>query len=300
MLKLFFIALTLFSSLSFAEEMLAADCRLFNTSGKMITTFPGKQCHFLDDGTVLSLAKTFLSRLGPDGKKLWQVDLKSFETTFTFAERNKFILVTSSRNAELPFDPRVFIFQIYDLEGNLKESINSAHLFGTDKIVNVSDFGEGNDGKLFINLFRDGVYILSPDLKKVLKKIRFEGTDNHQVKNVHMTDEGSFLYLHMPRKKPKQETPVVTLEEYFPERKKISLRYPPRPSPSFYFPYGGSLSLTDQYYVINHPLSGTYIVSRLTGEIKNYIIETHQTDLFRPPHSVRLLSRDKFFKGWKF
>ena len=300
MLNLFFLALTFFSPPAFTEDMLSSDCRLFNMAGKMITTFPGKNCQFLDDGTVLATGKTFLNRISPEGKRHWQVNLNSYEITFRYAEKNKVILTTASRNAELPYDPKVFIFQIYEMDGSLRATINSVHLFGSDKLVNVTDFGEGKDGQLFINLFRDGVYFLSPDLKKIVKKVRFEGTDNHQVTNVHMTDEGNYIFLHMPKKKPDEAAPVVTLEEYFPEKKKLVLIYPPKPSASFYFPYAGSLSLTNDYYVINHPLSGTYIVSRKTRELHDYIIETHQTDLFRPPHSVRLQSRDKFFSGWKF
>ncbi len=300
MLKYFFLALTFVSPLALAENMFAADCRLFSPDGKMISTFPGKDCRFLDDGTVLTFSKTFLSRIGPDGKKIWQIDLTSHEATFSYAEKSKTILATYSRNAELPYDPKVYYFQIYNMDGTLKATMNSARLFGFDKIVNLSDFGEGKDGQIFINLFRDGVYLLSPDLRKIVKKIRFEGTDNHQVKNVHMTDEGSFLYLHLPKKKENDPTPMVTLEEYFPDQKKRVLKYPPKPSASFYFPYGGSLTLTDEFYVINHPLSGTYIVSRKTGQLHDYLVGTHQTDIFRPPHTVRLQNREKFFSGWKF
>lgn len=300
MLKLFYLTLLIFSHHSFSEDMLASDCRLFSTDGKMISTFPGKHCHFLDDGSVIATVKSLLGRYGADGKMLWVVDLNSFEAEFTYSEKNKLILVTSSRKSELPFDPKIFIFQVYEMDGSLKASVNSVHLFGTDKLVNVSDFREGNDGQFYINLFRDGVYHLSPDLKKIVKKVRFEGTDNHQVTNVHLTDEGTYLYLHMPKKKADQQTPMVTLEEYFPEKKKTVLRYPPKPSATFYFPYAGSLTLTDESFVINHPLAGTYIISRKTNELQDYVIETHQTDLFRPPHSVRLQSRDKFFSGWKF
>ncbi len=293
MLKFLFGLFILFPSFSFAGNVLISDCRIMNEKGRMVMTFPGKQCVFMDDGSVISSGKVELRRIGPDGELMWEEKLISSESKFFLSRDGQNILVTSAENSELPSDLRRYFFRIYDLKGKLLKENESFSLFGQNKKFYVTDFGETGRGKYFVNIFNDGLYILDNKLSKVEKKITFPGTNNHRVKDVQLTATGTFLYLHM-------QTTKVTLAEYFPGTNKSLKRYPPGNGASFYFPYGGSLTQSGNSYVINHPLSGTYVISRKTGKVEDFIVETHATDTFRAPYIVVKQNLDSFFSRWKF
>ncbi|MES2527783.1 MAG: hypothetical protein V4598_11875 [Bdellovibrionota bacterium] len=300
MLKSVLFFLLLASPFSHAADTIIAECRLLNEMKVLLMTFPGKQCSFLDDGTVISLGSSELRRFGSNGEVMWAVNLISMESTFFLSHDSKSVLIMSVMNGKLPYDPRVYYLRVYDLDGFMVSENNSFDLFGSEKSVRITDFGQTIEGDYFINVFHDSMYILNKNLTKIVKSFKFPGTDNHLVKDVKVTEKGSYVYLHLPKRKLNQDLASVSVEEFLPGKIKAEKIYPPGSGASFYFPHGGSLTLSKNAYVINHPLSGTYVVSRKTGLVENFFVESHVTDTFRPPRSVSLQNLETFFSRWTF
>ncbi len=293
MLKTFFLFLILLSQFALGEDSIVSDCRLMTAQGKIIMTFPGKRCEFLDDGSVISLGNVELRRFGPDGELLWEKKLVSESSTFKLSRDGKSLLTVGLINGKLPFDPSVYHFRIYDLNGSLLKENDSFELFGPKKNIRVTDFGEGKGDQYFVNVFHEGLHFLNKDLKKIVKVMKIPGTENHSVKEMQLTEKGTFVFLHQSEKR-------ISLEEYTSGNAKSSKLYPPGDGASFFFPYGGSLSLNHNSYIINHPFAGTFVVSRKSKLIEDFFVESHVTDTFRPPRHVSIKNLEAFFSRWKF
>lgn len=300
MLKIFFFFFFfIFPLFAFASENhLVAGCRVMSRNGSMIATFPGRICSFLDDGRVLSMSSTHLRMFENDGKIDWEMKLPAPLSSYAMGINQKKILLLSMKPGDLPGDPMNYFLDVLDLNGYRIRTMDTFTLFGLEKQVKVTDFRETSTG-YFISLYGDGVYFLDEYLKLTKKKITL-GPRN-EVERVSLTPEENFFYLVRPASNESARDPVVYVEEFDVKKNKPTFRWPSQKSVSFYFTRGGSVSLTGNSYIINHPVSGSYIVTRKTGKLADYITQTHfDINQIRIPEEVILTDLSKFFERWKF
>lgn len=284
----FFLLLVLASSLA-GELTYVAGCRLVKDSGEVLMTFPGRVCEFAHDGTFLSLGPSHLRRFAPGGKLLWEKDVLAERAEFSVTSRGEILLLEDKGET--------FHFIVLGADGKRIREASSREIWRDKKPHRVSEFRESRDG-YFLNVPHEGLFLLSRTLAPTGEVLKFG--KGHHARDVHWTREGKFVYLEIPSE-DFEPMPTVSAVVYDPERRQVEFRFPPAPSGSFTFPRGGSLALSGEDLVINHPLSGTYLIRRSSGEVAEYVPETHiDINQIRVPDRVALEDLREFLGRWKF
>jgi hypothetical protein len=273
-----FFILLLISAPVFADNIVA-DCRLLRENGELIMTLPGRQCEFLENGDFLSLGEKMLRRFGSEGEMIWEYPVETYRSRFVLSSDKKKILIVVTKK-------EVSTLIVLDLEGKL--------LHQAVKNLIVSDFGDTPEGEYFINVYKDGIYFLDESLENVTSTKKIKIHPEHSIHALKFTGPGKYLYLLRSEK-------TITVEEYDEKSGKILFHFPPKPSKSFYFPFGGSVCVQNGQVLVNHSMSGLYVVSKKSGQLENYLVSSHfDTDRFNPPIHVFRKDLTEFFKGWKF
>ncbi|MES2527782.1 MAG: hypothetical protein V4598_11870 [Bdellovibrionota bacterium] len=301
---LIFISLPLYGVAKFSDRYFAAGCSLYNYQGVLIKNFPGSICVYLEDGRVVSGTDKMIRLISPDREILWEKNGNYHHQINLSPDGKRIYALSSEVREEKGTSVRYDWFVIFDLDGNVlaENSIrhlekdfldNNISLFFQDLFQNTtkershfnSIFEIGDvkvnpavpaiaKGNVIVNSLFLGVYILSPDLKKVLHHFMIPGSAGHLVHDVQILSDGNILIFNNesnPVDAPYHSSALQILDPV--SLKSIYSFSGEKGIPLYSSHCGGAQKLDEEFFLYSHMVNGAYIFSRKTGKIVKSIFE---------------------------
>ncbi len=255
--------------------------------------FPGVFCIFLDDGRLISATGKEIRMYSPTKEILWEKK-GHFHHQLNLTIDKKRILALSSevvtRNKKKERDD---VFLIMDLEGNeiARESFyphfKEKGLFplGWDNILNLVEVGADvetshfnsiyeipknihskelpwlQEGNIIVNSHNLGIFVFSPDLKRILHRKVISNSAWHSIHDVQITPESEYLFLNnrVTSESGKRFSAIQKFSEW-ENRTTFDFRASP-PEMFFSANCGGVQELGDIIF-FSHVVSGGYFYSK--------------------------------------
>lgn len=332
-------------SQSWTKFHLINGCTIFNMRGENIKSFPGEICQFLDDGSYVLSSGHGIMRMTKKMETLWEVKAHVHHQVNLSPDKKR-LLILSSDIFNGKNDVRQDKFIIMDLHGKVIHEQKASEIFRQIKVTpfmrpytdpghifnakdeishfnSIYEIGEIRQsekkpewltkGNVVVNSLIDGIFILSPDLKKVLHHTKFSLSENHSVHDVQVTERGSFLYfnnLEKPQLK-KDLSKIKEGETFFPTLKssvqeinpvngQLIEEFDPSPDGVFFSSIMGSVQELDKdTWILSHYLNGTYLYSRSKKTIILNTPFTHVTNFrYHPTQQIKAEDLSKFLSHW--
>lgn len=305
-------------------------CSVYDFSGNLTRAFPGIRCIFFDDGRLLSGGPKSLRMFGPLGEMQWEIR-RHFHHHMSLTKDKKYVLALSSTPSRSDPEKRMDLILKIDLLGKIVAEKNAESLFAD---VGVS-FGkwpspkgvgrfksEGSHfnsiyevaeeissepfvaGSIVVNTLRGGVFVLSPDLKRIFKHWIFPHSDNHSVHDVQVTEDGQLFYFNNKNKEDEKGI-YSSIEIWNPRNRKLSFKYTAQPKQFFYSPVTGSVQMLDKNLVLfSDHLGGVFIINRKTKElIMSSKVRYEELGFNRPNkpsvQDIKAMDLTQFLQNWK-
>ncbi len=302
-------------------------CGLYRSGERKI--FPGELCQFLDDGRFVSATNTSLRLFSKAQEVLWEIK-GHFHHQVNLSVDKKRILVLSSdmvkRERRLQRDD---VFVILDLEGKIlaRESffphIQKRGLkalkwtmtpilkrTGTDletshfnSMYEIPENSYSNTvpwlkaGNIIANSLELGVFVFSPDLKKVLHHRVFEFSQRHNVHDIQITQEGEFLIFNNLAV-TKKKTPSSAIQKFSGPENRMTLEFQGSPPEMFFSAVCGGVQELGDYIFFSHVTNGGYIYSKSKKEIL-YFFPGHLGNILEniPTQQLKAIDARAFLKN---
>jgi hypothetical protein len=313
-------------------------------NGEHLKSFSGHICLFLDDGSYISADDQAIRRISATSKKIWEIKGNYHHQLNLSYDKQKILALGSSIFRK---DERQDKFQIIALDGkilfekNFSEYFSQTANFGLSlpmsKLTFIDDVGLTKEfshfnsfyeipdlpasqkrpswmrlGNYIVNGLVHGYFILSPDLKEILYKAKFDNSPGHHVHDVQVTKRGTILYYNNLVKENSKnlknilggEEPELRysgIYEVVPLTHKILRKFESNPKQMFFaWISGGVQELDDSTWIFNHFLSGTYIYDHNKKKMLNSFATTN-ADFYQHLKIQQVNSADlsKFLKYWK-
>ncbi len=300
-------------------------CRLFALTGEAVGSFPGTMCIFLPDGSFISGSDTHLRFFSKNDEILWEIP-GHFHHQLNLSPDGKKILALSS---DVSGSERIDRFLVLNLKGTvlhsqtalpLLKATNSSRLnfliskpvaglkveathfnsiYEIPKLVGSNLPAYLREGNIIVNSTFLGVFILSPDLQKVLHHMTFKNSRLHNVHDVQVTRRGNFLYfnnmvdsgqLHFFQVSgPSLPDLWSSVNELDPRTGKLIHLFEATPRHIFYSSVSSNVQeVTDDIWLFTHFMNGTYFYSKSRRELFLAVPGTHYTSTgFMPTQQVR-------------
>jgi hypothetical protein len=297
-------------------------CHIFHTSGYVIKSLPGKFCQFYDDGNLIMATETSLKMMdkfqaikweikgnlhhqlnkSTDGKRILAMGLKQVKTAFNKTMTADTFMVLSLDGKILHQGDSTDLIKQVELQPYSESELSHLNSFYeipklSSKRVLPEYLKEGN---YILNSYRQGIYILSSDLKKVLHHFTIPTSLVHQVHDVQVLENGNIIYFNNVVLEKTEKNPYSSIEEYDLVEKRIVLQFTSNPKQFFYSVFCGGVQELDQDLILfSHMLTGTYIYSKKSNTIVASIVGTHYMhDRFFPSQQVKAVDLRKFLTHW--
>lgn len=311
---------------------------MVNLKGEHVRTFAGQHCVFLDDGTYISASGKALRRFDQSNNVLWEIP-GHFHHQINVDSDQKKILALSSRQIPSKRHKREDKLLIINLDGKIEhEQLSSALLkqVGQKELeliihqMMAVDFGDGIEishinsfyeipeikikdppeylkkGNFIVNGLHAGVFILGPDLKKVLHHFVSTFSIDHIVHDVQVNKEGHYLFFNNKVKDGVKrsfydQSNYSNVLEIDGKNQKLVHKFEASPKEIFSSEIMGSIQeLDDDTWLISHFLQGSYIYSKARKEILVKVTRTHINEqAFVPTQQVKAQDLSKFFSNRK-
>ena len=312
-----------YADFSWKPFQLVNGCRLFDSTGSALKTLPGEFCQFYANGDLLTATVESLRMIDQNNYVKWE--LKGFfHHQLNKSADGKKILVLDSFIKKTKQEPRLIVekFMVLDLDGKILFQATSEDLlrqvpvkmYAPNQQTHLNSFYEIpklktdrvlpsflKEGNFILNSYRLGVFILSPDLKKVLHHFVFKSSIANQVHDVQVLETGNILFFNNMSVDSQKRNPFSAIQELDMVTNEIIFSFSGTPAGVFYSLFCGGVQELDQEHVLfSHVLTGTYIYSRKTKQIIMNMHETHFRDgLFIPAQQVKMMDLRSFLTHWK-
>lgn len=342
-LKLILFVIITFSLQAFATDWkklkFVNGCKIYNPGGYMEKNFPGAMCIFLDNGNLITSSETSVRMINPKNEVLWEVKGHFHHQMNLSYKKDKILILSSDEKG----GQREDTFNVIDLEGKVLHTQKASELlsFANLKPLNwrmnpqlfngvtltkeISHFNSIydippqskkrslswlNEGNIVVNGSGAGIFILSPDLSRVLHHINYKGSTNNRLHDVQVKPNGNLIFFNnlVAVGKPMPfyiSGPVPTMnysavQEINPENLNIVEEFTAKPKTMFYSWICGNIQeLDDDLWLFTHFLTGTYIYSKSKKDFVASIPGTHADDQrFNPAQQVRAQDLTKFLSYW--
>ncbi len=312
-------------------------CQLFSITGQVVARFPGVICVFFEDGSFVSASDTHIRYFSKDDAILWEHPGHFRLQVNLTPDRKRLLALSSSFEGTTRQDK----FLVLDLNGRVLHSQTSLPLLrqaGVSPLrynirvpigkvdLEVSHFnsfyeipklsGAGHpeylrEGNLILNSLELGVFILTPDLQKVLFHTKFPNSQLHRVHDVQVTSAGNFLYFnnlvftgqasYVPIAGSLFSNNFSAVHEVRPRTYQIVRNFQAEPKETFYSWVSANVQqLTDDLWLFTHHLNGTYIYSHSQKKLILFVPGTHfQETGFGPSQQVRAENLSGFMRARK-
>jgi hypothetical protein len=298
-------------------------CMVYDMKGNIIRSFPGQFCIFLDDGSFISADQTGIRKIAKDNSIKWELKESIHHQIKLSPDGARILGLSSSFSIRQERRIRLDKFLIISLDGNilheqtsevlaqhidLKEPFSPSELTHFNSIYEVPVLNKGNPypsylapGNVVVNSYRIGVFILSPDMQKVLHHRVFNNSRQHRVHDVQILENGNFLYFNNTHNDSPPLLDFSSVVEMSP-RNQVVFEFTANPKSAFFSLHcGGVQKLQGDHLVVSHMVSGTYLISIKDKSIKKNIWSTHYQDFrFMPSQDVKAHRLENFLSHWKF
>lgn len=301
-------------------------CTLYHGKFQKIT-FPGFFCLFLDDGSFISATDKHIRRFSPSKEVLWEIPGHFHHQVNISPDKKRILALSSDVIVRFGKKVRDDAFMILDLDGKVLHrqngfehvrklnqgslnwanphivraagtDIESTHFNSIYEIPpNSSTLPYLQAGNVIVNSSALGIYILSPDLKKVLRHEKFEFSYYHQVHDVQVTAEGEyFLFNNLANKRG--EILYSAIQKYDPVTRQLTINFTAEPKGMFYSPACGAVQEIGDIIFFSHLVTGGYYFSKKKNEIIATAPGTNgNVLLMEPVQQLKLIEVDKFLKN---
>lgn len=313
-------------------------CRIFTLEGKHIKTYPGQICIFLDDGSFISAHEKMIRRISKDNEILWemaghfhhQVNLTpdkqrilalSSDATIGAVEKqrqDKFIIfsldgkILHEQKADFLFKEANVPFKELPLPSALARQMNARNeishfnsFYEIPALTNKSPAPFIKTGNIIVNSLEFGLFILSPDLSKVLHHTLFKNSLDHHVHDVQVNRNGNFIYFNNLASGISESEKILyrhsEINEIHPLTHRIVNTFSGSPKQLFHSAICGNIQeLSNDLWLFTHFLAGTFIYSKSSRKILASVSETHiEGERFMPSQQVTAQDLTKFFSFWR-
>ena len=308
---------------SWEETHLVSACRIYQGSGLKLREFPGQICIFLNDGKFLSATSDKLRLFGVRSEVIWELD-GHFHHQLNLSPDGKRILTLSSAvNDKIRTDK----FMVISMEGKILAERNASELLMgkvpflrwpvTDAVLRDKGILLENShfnsiyeipaqtnkkspfqaGQIVVNGLVQGILVLSPDLKSIIRHVIYQGSKEHSLHDVQVTASGNFLVFNNEMTGKNSHTSV---DEFEPINQKIVYQFKADPPEVFYSKNaGGVQEFGANHLIVSSHLSGTYLINRKTNKVESVNRNTHMdTFKFMPVQQVKAQNLSGFLSHW--
>lgn len=311
------------------------NCELLSFDQKFKKVFPGRFCLFLDDGHLVSADREGLKMYDKNQLLLWEVP-GHFHHQINFSTDKKYILALSYHKHSTHPETVVDHFLKIDLKGEIVSEQNAEFLFkqvGFDfpkwsmhesfhrfgfryershfnSIYEVpsnlksSDGGIFTPGSIIVNSLRAGIFILDPEMKKIVHHEILKNSEDHNIHDVQMLPSGEVLVFNNRNiDDPKGPYSSIDLWRISPGKpSKMTYRYTASEKQWFFSASAGAVQLIDDsYFLITHRLNGIFLVDKKTKKLifsnPHFATGDHLADLYEL-QDIKKVDVEKFLKNW--
>jgi hypothetical protein len=336
----FLICLYSYLGLSHAADWkrlhLVNECDIFNFDGVLIKSFPGSACIFLEDGRFFSATVQEIKLVNKDLSVAWSHKGHFHHQMNQTLDKKRFLVMSSNVLNEKHGLTRDDKLMILDLEGKIIHSTSSTDIYQQlnllpslrlaepmlKELINVTHekthfnsfyeippnklekkYSYMKAGNFIVNGRGDGIFFLTPDLKKVLNFISYKGAFNHRVHDVQVLSNGHLLLFNNYVAGYDKFHHQSAIQEISPIDQKVVFSYQANPGVFFFVSTGGSVQkLNDDLYLFTHSLLSTYVYSKSNNDVVISIAETHMSSAsplgIRPTLQVKATDLSSFLSFW--
>lgn len=304
-------------------------CHLY--FGESLKSYPGQFCIFLDDGSFISATGTSMRRFSPSQEILWEVPGHYHHQLNLSPDKKRILTLSSAVTSQNGKRVRKDTFLIFDLDGKLLHKTDADSIVKQTKVKPVfldhtpelqvvkADLESSHFNSIYeipenaysksvpwlaknniiVNGTFQGVFILSPDLSKVLKRVLVEGYEYANFHDVQISPDGTLLYFNNRTVDP-QYVRFSTVQKYDLITKKLTMEFRASPREAFYSPACGGVQEVGDLIFFSHITAGGFLWSPAKNEMVKAIPGTNgNAKEVRPTQQLKLIDVEKFFKNSK-
>lgn len=320
------------TSAQLKEMHLIQGCSILDTKGSMLANLPGRICLFFPNGNFVSASDRAMRLFTSDNQLVWEIK-GHFHHQVNFSnDRQRILALTSQTIIRNDKPTRIDKFIVVSLAGEilfeqtsdvLLQEVNEKFLElpltpwvteatgAREEISHMNSFYEIpklsgqprhpaiQTGNYIINGYVQGLFIMSPDLKKVLHHSLLPTSLWHHTHDLQVTKNGNILFFNNITSESKGAHTFSAIQEYDILKKKLVFDFTASPKAMFYSKAcGGVQELDDDHILFSDNYNGTFIYSRSQKEMVASYRHTHFLNgAFTPNQQVKAEDLTLFLKS---
>lgn len=266
-------------------------CTLFRRHE--IKSFPGERCIFLDDGKFVSSTKKEIRMFSPGKEILWEIK-GHFHHQVNLSEDKQRILALSSDivvrdekkvrddvvvilnlDGKIIARERIYPHLVSERTAKVRKMIQENPLdpevkYESSHFNSIYEIPENKyskeipwlqAGNIIINSTGIGVYVLTPNLKKIIHHKVFPFSFLHSIHDVQITPEGEYLIFNN-KVTNSRGARISAIQKYNEPEDKLTLDFRASPQEIFYSPYCGGVQDLGDVIFFSHVFNGGYLYSK--------------------------------------
>lgn len=304
----FFLNTQLGFAVDLTQHHFIQDCNILTNKGELVKVFPGKLCLFLDDGSFVSVHENGIRRYDKKNEILWDVE-GNFHHQINLSHDKKRILAIGSKVESIAKKLiRIDTISIIDLNGRVlneigaekllewtnqsssdfpvphwesdtRAKIEMTHLNSIHEVPKLSSARNDlpfSEGDYIVNGLAHGLFVLSPDLKRIrLHKIITSSTI-HRVHDAQVLASGRILFFNNMVSDSTDFNRYSAIQEFDPVTERIASIFEANPAAMFYSRVCGSVQALDEDTIMfSDRLNAAYIYSLKKKVIIQAVRGTH-------------------------
>ncbi len=263
-------------------------------------TYPGNFCLFLEDGSFISVNNDSIKRFSPSSKVLWEKSGIFHHQMNLSADKKRILVLKSEIRVSSGKRIRDDFIEVFDLNGNLVHRVSAMDILKQAEVTPLHDqkaeilkrFSADYEtshfnsiyeipdntyadkipwmktGNIIVNSYSLGIFILSPDLQKVLYHKELPFSNDHEFHDVQVTQKGEFLLFNNYRQMPgERDIPHSAIQKYDPVTDKVTFEFTSVNKEHFYSPACGGVQEFPEFIFFSHITKGGFFYSKEKKEI---------------------------------
>ncbi|MES2526076.1 MAG: arylsulfotransferase family protein [Bdellovibrionota bacterium] len=285
--------------LDWKKYQFQANCTIFDIKN-VKKVYPGDICHFLPDGSFISINMVSIRKFSPTKKVLWELP-GHYHHQINSGPGNKSIFVLKSEiTVKAGKRVRDDVFVNLDLDGKVihqssalkilkqagvtpteyaeAEILTRLHAnYETSHFNSIYEIPENKyskkyewmkAGNIITNSYSLGIFILSPNLQKVIYHKELPFSNDHEFHDVQVTEKGEFLLFNNYRKaQGERDIPHSAIQKYDPVTDLLTFEFMPLNKELFYSPACGGIQEFPEFIFFSHITNGGYFYSKKEKKI---------------------------------
>ncbi len=276
-----------------------ANCTLFDINDHKIV-FPGDICHFLPDGSFISINTRSIRKFSPSQKVLWELPGHYHHQINSGPENKSIFVLKSEIVVRAGKKVRDDVFVNLDLDGKVIHQSSAMKIlkqagvspteyaeaevltrlqanYETSHFNSIYEIPENKyskkyewmrAGNIITNSYSLGIFILTPDLQKVLFHKELPFSNDHEFHDVQVTAKGEFLLFNNYRKvRGERDIPHSAIQKYDPVTDLLTFEFKPINKELFYSPACGGVQEFPEFIFFSHITNGGYFYSKTKKQV---------------------------------